>query len=210
MRERTYNEILEFPMLEVDDQLRAEAALWRKKVDQRMPHFSVRAAPAPQPRKHRRRGPVLAASLTAAAALATGIALVNLPATRSGGGGSASCADAYLTANPTSGPAAPDNPSTLGEVRPGAHVTVYGRWYMDYSSCNDTSLGSPTYAPVESRRDVILQLITDDQRIATTVTVHPDQNGSFISTLQIPSASTTGPAIISDGEGHRVDLVIRG
>lgn len=135
-----------------------------------------------------RRTVVWAASVAGASVVAAGVAIAHLPSDggAGGAGAQASCVAPFLRADQRVSPPEPGHPSTLGEVRAGQSVTVYGHWYFAGPCVDTVTAGQPIPAP-RALSSVRLLLTTDDHRATTLVTVHPQATRS-------PHASPSRPA----------------
>ncbi len=121
-------------------------------------------------------------------------------------GAQTSCVAPVLSTTRGAAATGPGDKPFLGQVSPGQRVTIYGRWYFS-GPCQDTNASgqTPSAAPAGP---VPLWLTTSDGQTRLLATEHPDSGGAFTAQLTVPSDAQTGPATISDGQGHQIDLVI--
>jgi hypothetical protein len=114
----------------------------------------------------------------------------------------------FLRADPTRSPPGPGQPTSLGEVRAGQSVTVYGWWYYD-GPCTDVVEVGQTIPPAHPSGAVALLLTTSDGQTATLATVQPrGDEASFTAIVDVPDNAPPGSATITDQLGHTVELVI--
>ncbi len=160
---------------------------------------------AAAPWRRLRRAATCAISLGCAGAMLAGAAACGQTG-NSGDRGQASCAAPFIRADPTRSPPDPGHPTTFGDVRPGQRISVYGWWYYG-GPCADNPIADQSISPRISAGSVRLTLTMADHRTETLVTVRPEgADASFVATVAVPAWATAGPASISDGHGHVIDL----
>jgi len=118
--------------------------------------------------------------------------------------GQASCVAPFIRADPTRSPPDPGHPTTFGQVKPGQRLSIHGWWYYG-GQCLDTQATGQS-VPASS---IQLSLTTADHQTATLATVDPrGDDASFVTSVDVPDNAVAGPATITDGRGHVIDLVI--
>jgi hypothetical protein len=159
-----------------------------------------------------RRNVLRTASVAGAAAVVAGVVAFGPTACSSAhtsDHGQASCVAPFIRADPTRSPPDPGHPTTFGHVKPGQRISIHGWWYYG-GQCGDAQAsGQPATGQPASTGSVQLSLTTADRQTATLATVDPGgDDASFVATVDVPVNAAAGPATITDGRGHMIDLVI--
>lgn len=169
------------------------------------------------PRRQRRRaGPAAIAALCASAAVGATLVAINIGSSAdqagspspSTSGAQGSCVAPFLRSDARRSPPEPGHPTTLGEVKAGSRVSVYGYWYYP-PGCTDTFPFGATPPPVVPAASVRLFLTTASGEPTLIATVRPHgPDAMFTARMTIPTTASTGPATINDGHGEVVRLLI--
>ncbi|WP_375499825.1 hypothetical protein [uncultured Jatrophihabitans sp.] len=203
----------------IDELLRGEGERWRAEVDARGERDARASSRAADPRLTRRRVLGWSASLAGAAATVTLLgALIAHGGTSEGGSSSASRADAggagsaaasTVAAAPScAGPSLRivDPRAAVPKVARGQVLVVQGTGYV--GDCIDTvTTGAlPTSPPL---RAVDVRLSTADLRTVLVARARPSSSkASFTVRVRVPVDAAVGPAVLTDGRGHKARLTI--
>jgi len=123
--------------------------------------------------------------------------------------GQASCVAPFIRADPTRSPPDPGHPTTFGQVKPGQRISIHGWWYYGGTCVDTQATDQPASGQSVSGSSIQLSLTTADHQTATLATVDPGgDDASFVATVDVPDNAAAGPATITDGRGHTIDLVI--
>ena len=121
--------------------------------------------------------------------------------------GAPSCVAPVLGTAADPQPVRGGNWPSLGQVKQGQQLTVFGKWYFA-GPCRDTTTAGAAPPSAAPATDVTLSLHTSDGGWHQLATAHPDENSDLAATVQIPADATPGPATINDGRRDQLTLVI--